>query len=71
MRKIDDVAPDGIRIVIKWTYMVVGASMFIPCINTDKVLRETIEVGHTKGMTLQHEVRVEKGKLGVRFWRTM
>ena len=51
--------------------MVVGASMFIPCINTDKVLREIIEVGHTKGMTLQHEVRVEKGKLGVRFWRTM
>ena len=71
MRKIDDVAPDGIRVVIKWTDMVVGASMFIPCINTDKVLTETTQISHTKGMTLEHKVRIEKGRLGVRFWRTI
>ena len=71
MRKIDDGAPDGVRIVIKWKEMVVGASIFIPCINTDKVLTETTQIGHTKGMTLEPKVRVEKGKLGVRFWRTV
>ena len=71
MRKIDDVAPDGVRVVIKWREMVVGSSIFIPCINTDKVLTETIQVGHNKGMTLEHKVRMEKGKLGVRFWRTV
>jgi len=51
--------------------MVVGSSIFIPCINTDKVLTETTQVGHTKGMTLEHKVRIEKGRLGVRFWRTI
>ena len=70
MRKIDDVAPDGVRVVIKWREMVVGASIFIPCINTDKVLTETTQVSHTKGITLEHRVRIEGAKLGVRFWRT-
>ena len=71
MWKIDDVAPDGVRIVIKWKEMVVGASIFIPCINTDKVLTETTQISHTKGMTLEHKVRIEKGRLGVRFWSTI
>ena len=39
--------------------MVVGASIFIPCINTDKVLTETTQVSHTKGITLEHRVRIE------------
>ena len=33
--KVDDLNPDGVRIVVKWDDMVVGASVFIPCVKTE------------------------------------
>jgi hypothetical protein len=38
--KLYDVNPDGVRIVVDWGAMVVGSSIFIPCINTNKALQQ-------------------------------
>ena len=36
MLKLDDLDPDGVKIIVDWGKMVVGASVFVPCINTQK-----------------------------------
>ena len=34
--KVDDLNPDGLRITVDWEDMSVGASIFVPCVNTEK-----------------------------------
>jgi len=34
MRRIDELSPDGVLIVVQWDVMGVGSSAFIPCIDT-------------------------------------
>ena len=38
MLRLDDLDPDGVKVVVDWGKMVVGASVFIPCINTQKAI---------------------------------
>ena len=35
MLRIDDLNPDGVRIVVNWDEMVTSSSIFVPCVNTD------------------------------------
>jgi hypothetical protein len=65
-----DIAPDGVRIVIDWEKMVVGASVFIPCINTDSAKKQVTKMFKQQKWGLQHHVRIEGGKIGLRIWRT-
>jgi len=66
-----DLNPDGVRVVVRWDDMVVGASIFVPCINTDGATIELRRISKDKGWESHVLVRVEDGKLGVRMWRTL
>jgi hypothetical protein len=69
--RVYDLNPDGVRVVINWDALVVGASMFIPCINTNQATQQLTTITDKKGWKTTTKVTVESGKLGVRMWRTM
>lgn len=69
--KTDDLHPDGVRIVVSWDEMPVGASVFIPCINTEEAKKQIAKIAKNKGWTVQNQIRIEDGRFGVRLWRTL
>ena len=69
--KIDDLNPDGVKIVVKWDGLVVGASVFIPCINTEEAMRQAAEITVRKGYETEARVTIENEILGIRIWRTV
>jgi len=69
--KVDDLNPDGVRIVVKWDDMVVGASVFIPCVNTEEAMRQAAKIVVGKGYETEARVVIEDEILGVRIWRTV
>jgi hypothetical protein len=71
MRKLDDIAPDGVRIIVRWDKMVVGASIFVPCINARKAREQVNEIFKRKKWKYKAKTTIESGKLGVRIWRTV
>lgn len=71
MLKLDDIAPDGIRIVVRWDKMDVGASVFIPCINARKAREQVNVIFKRKGWKYIAKTTIESNKLGVRVWRTV
>ena len=68
--RLYDLNPDGVRIVVDWGAMVVGSSVFIPCINTNKALQQVKRICVEE---FEWDVRVkmviEKPFSGVRVWR--
>jgi|TARA_R100000479_G_C6311322_1_gene174123 hypothetical protein len=71
MLKLDDIAPDGVRIIVRWDKMVVGASVFIPCINARKAREQVNVIFKRKGWQYKAKTTIENNKLGVRIWRTV
>lgn len=69
--KFDDIAPDQVKIVVDWDKMVVGASVFIPCINNVKARKQLLDIAQRKNWQIETRVRVENGMFGVRMWRTV
>jgi phosphoribosylamine-glycine ligase len=69
--KTDDLNPDGVRIVVNWDDMVAGASVFIPCINTDEAMKQAAAITLEKGYKTEGRVVVENSILGIRIWRTV
>ena len=69
--KTDDLNPDGVRIVVNWDDMVAGASVFIPCINTDKAMQQAAAITLEKGYKTEGRIVVENNILGIRIWRTV
>jgi phosphoribosylamine-glycine ligase len=69
--KTDDLNPDGVRIVVGWARLVVGASVFIPCINTEEAMRQAAKILVGKDYKTEARVVVEDGILGIRIWRTV
>lgn len=67
--KKNDLNPDGVRITISWDNMSVGASIFVPCLNTEKASRQIKAITNEKGWQIKQKVRIEDGKLGLRVWR--
>lgn len=63
--------PDGVEIKVRWSVFPVGASVFIPAINLSKLIRQMQREANLRELQLVHAERIEAGKLGVRFWRTM
>jgi hypothetical protein len=66
-----DVAPDGVRFEINWGGFVVGASIFIPAINTVKLKNQVNKIAKHKNWRIDHSERIENGCWGVRFWRIL
>ena len=69
--KISDLNPDGVRIIVAWDELVIGASVFIPCINTEEAMRQAAKIVVEKDFKTEARVVVEDEILGIRIWRTM
>lgn len=69
--RTDDLHPDGIRVTVDWAKMVVGASIFVPCINTEEAKKQIAKIAKTKGWETKVVTRIEDGRFGVRIWRTL
>jgi hypothetical protein len=69
--KIDELSPDGVRIIVEWKDFVVGASVFIPAIDVVELIEEMRLLASNNKWEIEYRLRVEDGKLGVRFWRTL
>lgn len=67
---LDDLDPDGIKIIVDWNSMVINASVFIPCINTKKTITECKRIFELKSWGIETRILIEDSKLGVRIWRT-
>ena len=69
--RLDDLDPDGVKIIVKWDKMVVGASVFIPCINTEKAKKQLKRVAAMKQYETTIHICTENGQWGVRMWRLL
>ena len=65
-----DLNPDGVRVVVNWEKMVVNASIFIPCVNTEEALSQIRRITEEKGWSVETKILIEDEKLGLRVWRT-
>ena len=69
--KISDLNPDGVRIIVAWDELGVGASVFIPCINTEEAMKQAAKIVVGKDFKTEARVVVEDEILGIRIWRTV
>ena len=69
--RTDDLNPDGVRIIVAWDELVVGASVFIPCINTEEAMKQAAKIVVEKDFKTEARVVVEDEILGIRIWRTV
>lgn len=69
--KVDDLNPDTVKIIVQWDDMVVGASVFIPCIDTEKAKQQVEKVVTAKSWQVETRVRIEDKMFGLRIWRTV
>jgi len=69
--KIDDINPDAVKIIIQWDKMVVGASVFIPCVDTEKAKEQLTKIAVEKSWQVAWRVRIEDKMFGLRIWRTV
>jgi hypothetical protein len=67
----DDISPDGVPIILHWSELAVGASFFIPCINTTKCKQQLRRITNRKNFQVEINVVIENGMLGVRLWRML
>lgn len=65
-----DLAPDGVRILIDWEKLVLGASIFIPAVNTPELITQ-FKSAMPEDWKIEYRNRIENGKWGVRFWRML
>ena len=59
----------GLSFRINWAKFIVGASFFIPCLDTEAALAEVITVTKRLGYRIKSHVDVYKGVYGLRIWR--
>jgi hypothetical protein len=69
--KLSDLAPDGVRIVVNWEAFVVGASILVPAINTAQALVQVRTICDVPKYVVEHQVRIEGGRYGIRIWRVV
>ena len=67
--KIFDLNPDHVKIVVNWDKMVPNASVFIPCVNTEKAIGQINKIAKQKDWEIEVHIRIEDAKLGIRLWR--
>ena len=66
-----DLCPDGIRIVVPWGGISVGASVFVPCLDAPQAIKEFEHIAASRGWYIDARIGIDKGKYGVRVWRVM
>jgi hypothetical protein len=68
--RLDDVGPDGVRLIVDWDTCRVGDSVFIPCVNVVKAHKQVAKIFARRQWTFRIHVCTEHNILGVRIWRT-
>ena len=53
MLKLDDLNPDGVKIVVNWSNMSCGHSVFILCINTEKAIAQLAKIARDGSVPLK------------------
>ena len=71
LKKTSDLDPDGVTIRVQWGGMVVGSSIFVPCIDTERAKSQIKKVMESKGWEYKASVVVENEYQGVRVWRIL
>jgi|TARA_R110000803_G_scaffold38378_4_gene82902 hypothetical protein len=51
--------------------MVIGASVFIPCVDNVEAKKQMQKIAADKGWTIETRVRIEDEMFGLRIWRTV
>jgi hypothetical protein len=69
--KTYDLHPDGVQIEVNWDSMVIGSSIFVPCINTEEAVKQVQAIFAERSWQYESRVRIEDDRLGVRIWRTV
>jgi hypothetical protein len=69
LRRLTDIAPDGVTIVVDWEKFTPGASVFIPTMRYRDTLKHVLRAANLEPKDIEFRVRVEDGKYGVRIWR--
>lgn len=63
------VSNEGIPVVIEWHAMKLGASFFIPALDTDPLIEQVLSEAKKRKFKLVCKEVVENGLIGIRFWR--
>jgi len=66
----DDLGPDGVRMVVHWSAMPVGGSIFIPCINVARAQKQVLAIFARRHWKVRFQVTEQNHILGLRIWRT-
>lgn len=66
---LDQVAPDGLLLVVDWNSMGVGTSVFLPCIDTSLAIKQAGGIFARRGWRMRVAIRAENQIWGVRIWR--
>jgi hypothetical protein len=67
--KLDDIAPDGVRMIVDWGRMRTSDSVFIPCVNVAKALKQLEPIFGRRGWKMRTHVSIENNIMGLRIWR--
>lgn len=60
---------EGIPVTVEWHLMVLGASFFIPALDTEPLIEETLVEAKKYRIRLVYKEVIENEKIGIRFWR--
>ena len=69
--RLGQVCPDGVVIDVNWDKFEIGSSVFIPAINLVELEKQVKKIAIKKDFQIKSAERIEKGKLGMRFWRIL
>jgi hypothetical protein len=61
---------EGVPVIIEWRSMVLGASFFIPALDTDPLIEEILVEAKKHRIRLVYKEVIENEKIGIRFWRS-
>jgi len=67
--KLDDIAPDGVRMIVDWDRMRTADSVFVPCVNVAKAQKQVQAIFGRRGWKMRLHVSIENNIMGIRIWR--
>ncbi len=67
----EDLAPDGVRIIVDWDKFTVGTSFFVPCVDVLEAKKQVKKVVEARSWKVDSRLRIEDECFGVRFWRVL
>ena len=69
--KTNQLCPDGVMIDVDLTFMCVGASFFIPCLDLPLAQQQAKDIGRQHGWKFNTRPVIEEGVQGIRVWRML